>query len=280
MIRIKKNAKNMRTLKISLLAITFLSTQLAHAQSTDPAPYCEAGYNDLPSYWPHFISNVTLGTLNNSTGDTAYAAPHYVYYTNVSAPNLTAGNTYTLSVTHDPFSMSFHFIAAFIDYNHNNSFSDSGERIMQQRYTSITYPTSTASITIPATATTGTTRMRVMVFESDNYAAPNAEACTADTLEWGETEDYNVNITAPTGVTQVTQSTDAFLYPNPTRGTVYVGADLLGAEMTLTDVQGRVAGQYKITAACIDISSLTQGIYFARVIKNGLVYTQVLTVGQ
>jgi len=265
-------------LKTTMLAGALLLAHLSYGQITDPSPYCTAGYNDLPSYWPHFISNVTLGTLNNSTGDTAYAAPHYVYYNNVTAPDLTAGSTYTLSVTHDPYSMSFHFIAVFIDYNHNNSFSDSGERILQQKYTAITYPTSTGSITIPATATPGTTRMRVMVFESDNYSAPNAAPCTADTLEWGETEDYDVNILSPTSISEISKNNIELFYPNPANGAMYVDQNLIGREMTICNVEGKVVQQGRISNKKIDVSNLAPGLYIIKVINDYGVYTQRVTI--
>ncbi|MGN6566445.1 MAG: T9SS type A sorting domain-containing protein, partial [Flavipsychrobacter sp.] len=255
-----------------------LLARLSYGQITDPAPYCEAGYDDQPNPWPHYISNVTLGTLDNSTGDTAYAAPHYVYYNNVTAHDLAAGSTYTLSVTHDPFSMSFHFIAVFIDYNHNNSFSDTGERVLQQKYTSITYPTSTTSITIPATATPGTTRMRVMVFESDNYAAPNAAPCTADTLEWGETEDYNVNILPPTGIAEINKGNADLFYPNPANGVMYTDQSFIGKEMTIYNVEGKVIRRGTIWDKKLDVSDMLPGQYIIKIIENSGVYTQRFSI--
>lgn len=261
-----------------MLITAICLAHLSYGQITDPAPYCVAGYNDLPDPWAHFISNVTLGTLDNSTGDTAYAAPHYVYYNNVTAPDLAAGSTYTLSVTHDPWSTGFHFIAVFIDYNHNNSFLDTGERVLQQKYTAITYPTSTASITIPTTATPGTTRMRVMVFESDNYAAPNAAPCTADTLEWGETEDYNVNILPPTGITEISKSNTDLFYPNPAKNMMYADQSFMGREVTIYNVDGKVMQHGTIQDKKIDISAMPPGQYIIKVIENSGVYTQRLSI--
>jgi len=263
-------------LKTTMLAGALLLAHLSYGQITDPAPYCAAGYDDLPEPWSHYISNVTLGSLNNSTGDTAYAAPHYVYYNNITAPDLAAGSTYTLSVSHD---LTFHFIAVFIDYNHNNSFSDSGERVLQQKYLSITSPTSTASITIPVTATPGTTRMRAMVFESDNYiGATNAEPCTADTLEWGETEDYNVHILSPTGISEINKNKAELFYPNPANGVVYADQSLIGKEMTICNVEGKAVQQGVINNKKIDVSNLAPGLYIIKVINDNGVYTQRVSV--
>gem|GEM_PF-2749818 len=188
------------------LAAALGSTLSATAQITNPAPYCAAGYDDANGFAvPHYISNVSFGTLSNNTGNNQYAAPHYAYYNGVTAPNLTKGTSYPLSVTHNG-GTTIHFVAVYIDFNKNNSFADPGERVLQQTINgNITNP-ATANVMIPTTAATGTTRMRVMVFEDDDYTwiANNANAtpCTANaggSLDWGETEDYNVNITGGGG---------------------------------------------------------------------------------
>ncbi len=187
------------------MSLALLASQLTHAQITSPAPYCAASYDDGFMPVPHYITNVSLGTLNNTTGTTQFAAPHYAYYNTVAAPNLVRGTSYPISIGHNG-GTSIHFVAVYIDYNRNNSFSDPGELVLQQNIVTgaVTNP-STATITIPATATVGTTRMRVMVFEDDDYTwgsgATTPLPCTADatgTFDWGETEDYNVNITGGT----------------------------------------------------------------------------------
>src|SRR6202012_3571012 len=156
------------------------SSTALFAQSTDPAPYCNAGYSDFGGMAIHYISNVTLGTLNNTSGTTSYAFPHYVYYNNVQAPGLTTGSTYSLSVMHDPDSIdgyqnTMHWIAVYIDYNHDNDFDDAGELVLSQilgdTAHKLTNP-STANITIPENATSGITRMRVIINEDDGVWAP------------------------------------------------------------------------------------------------------------
>ncbi len=261
-----------------LFGAVFLA-HLSYAQITDPSPYCTAGYEDYMGDFPHYISNVTLGTLDNTSGDTQFAAPHYVYYNNVAAPSLVAGNTYTLSVSHDPITSSLHFVAAYIDYNQNNSFYDSGERVLQQtiRVLSITNP-SVVSITIPATATPGITRMRVLVFEDDSYLSSDATPCTGDTIAWGETEDYNVNITAPTGITKVSKNNINLFYPNPANGIMYVSESLLGSEMTIYNVEGKVIRHGPISNKTIDVSNIAPGQYIIKAISNYNVYTQPLTI--
>jgi hypothetical protein len=268
-------------LKIATLASVLLLTQLSYGQITNPAPYCAAGYDDEGGPFPHYISNVTLGSLNNTSGDTQFVAPHYVYYTNITAPVLAAGNTYNLSVSHDGPPASVHFVVAYIDYNHNNSFADTGERVLQQKASTGIANPSMATITVPATATPGITRMRVMVFEDDSYTATNATPCTADAtgfLNWGETEDYNVNITAPTGITEIGKSNNSLCYPNPANDFVYVDQRLNGNEMTLYNIEGKAVQHGLIENKRIDVSSMAPGLYIIKVIGDKGVYTQRLTI--
>ena len=148
------------------------------------------------------ILNVTLGTLNNTSacgalapgvGSTAFMYSNYTGA--VAAPSLLQGSTVNGSVTIGycsglAYTTSF---AVYIDYNQNGVFTDPGELVYS--LTGVTaavggtaYP---FTITIPPTATTGTTRMRVV--DAEISAIP----LSCGTNTWGETEDYCVTITAP-----------------------------------------------------------------------------------
>ncbi len=267
--------------KNAMLATTLFLVNLSYGQITNPSPYCAAGYDDGGGGpVPHYISNVTLGSLNNTSGDTQFAAPHYVYYNNLAAPNLVAGNTYTLSVSHDP--VSIQYVAVYIDYNQNNSFYDPGERVLQQTEMSLTVTNpSVASLTIPATAKQGITRMRVMVFEDDTYTSPNATPCTADAtgyLNWGETEDYNVKIIPSTGITEINKSNADIFYPNPSNGAIYVSESMIGSEIAIFNIEGKLKQHSIITNKKIDISNMAPGQYIIKAISNNNVYSQHLTV--
>jgi len=146
------------------------------------------------------IFNVTLGSLNNTSacgnvGGVGSIAYEYQNYTGVAAPNLTQGVAYPLSVTVgmcNGFSYSG-ITGVWIDYNQNGLFTDAGENVYMSPYTAYAVAGTTVSpgggtITIPLTATVGTTRMRVIETETSVNPTP----CTSPT--WGEVEDYNVNI--------------------------------------------------------------------------------------
>ena len=275
----------MMKIQIVALCLTATVTPLA-AQVTNPAPYCAAGYDDTHIALPHYIAQVKIGTLNNQSGTTQYAAPHYVYYNNVQAPALVKGTSYPLTVTHDA-AVSTHFVAVYIDFNKNNSFADPGELVLQQRTENVTNP-ATANVLIPATATVGTTRMRVMVFEDDDYTYGTLHQlpspCTAiagGQLDWGETEDYNVNITAGggTGIETVGNQLPVIYFPSPVKDYLYLGDVFYGADVALFDLSGRlVAQQPKAGAAGMDIRHLVNGLYFLRITQAGKAITRKLQI--
>ena len=143
------------------------------------------------------ILNVSISTLNNSstcatTGGAGSVQSQYSNYTTtVPAPILAASASYPLSVSIGTCGGNFGNITkVWIDYNQNGLFTDAGEMV----YVSPVFATGpnviNTNITIPATATVGVTRMRVVNVETT--LAANVNPC--GTYTWGETEDYFVNI--------------------------------------------------------------------------------------
>ncbi len=147
------------------------------------------------------ISNVTFAGINNSS-TTPYNGT-YTDYTSVPAANVTPGVTYPISVSIN-FSSSYTYSGyckVFIDYNHDGVFTEPGELAFGAPYTGI--QTLTGSVTIPANATLGLNRMRVVAVESGT----STSVVPCGTYSWGETEDYLVRMFSPiphdAGVTQI-----------------------------------------------------------------------------
>ncbi len=155
------------------------------------------------------ITNVTLGTLNN-TSDCATVAPgagslagqyaNYTSGTGAPAPlamiqstsvagSITVGSCGTFNYTSGA--------AIFIDYNQNGLFTDAGEMVWNNGTLSnincVPASIVPVSFTVPATATPGLTRMRIMSTEST--AGANINPC--GTYYYGEVEDYLVQILGP-----------------------------------------------------------------------------------
>lgn len=279
-------------MKKKIQKLCFVASVIAvtggYAQTTNPAPYCNGGYDDGFMPVERYISKVSIGTLSNSSGETQSPAPHYTYYNNLAAPVLVKGNNYELSVSNDG-GVSIHFVAVFIDYNNNKQFDLPEECVLHQtiRRDEVTNP-SVVNITIPATAVEGVTRMRVMVFEDDEFTWANEDAqalpCTdfgGGSLDWGETEDYNVNISsgATAGVDEIRDAEQYIVYPNPVRETLHIHEAWKGSSVEILDLDGRLLREYRdIRDGSVDVAGLKPGIVLVRITGEKGIFSQKLII--
>ena len=187
------------------------------------ACYCAAANTSGCSFGDN-ITNVTFGTLNNTTGCVG-AAPSYSNFSgSITAPNINIGSTNTtLSVSVG--SGGTEYAAAWIDYNHNGTFDASEFINLGSRGTAGAL---TTNPTIPANALTGITRMRVRVRYGSAITSTNA--CTS--FSWGETEDYDVNLVCPTA-TILTQPASTTICPG-SNATFTVAPNTANSVMTYT----------------------------------------------
>jgi hypothetical protein len=148
----------------------------------------------------------------------------------------------------------------FIDYNQDGDFTDSGETVYTKATSTGT--TATGSITIPATATLGTTRMRV----SMKY---NGIPTACESFSYGQVEDYSVNITASGTVVvqELIGDTDKVIsevtvYPNPVDGELNVSSSEKSAtSFKITNTLGQLVSSGQLSESPIDVSKLTRGVY-------------------
>ncbi|MEY4927182.1 MAG: hypothetical protein RI894_1618 [Bacteroidota bacterium] len=114
-------------------------------------------------------------------------APNYVYTGSFAA---TQGTSVPFSVQIGTCGGNFsNSIAIWIDFNQNGVF-DTNEKVYNSAVATNGPHTENGSISVPATATLGLTRMRILNSEGNVPTNP------CGTYAWGETEDYLVNITA------------------------------------------------------------------------------------
>ncbi len=142
--------------------------------------YCDSNGNNVSD---EYISNVSIGTINNSSG-----ASNGGYANNTSiSTNLSKNTSHTITIaptwTGTVYSEGY---SVWIDANQDGDFSDAGEQVWTQSATRTT-PVS-GSFEIPPGAVNGPTRMRV----SMKY---NGIPGPCESFQYGEVEDYTVNIT-------------------------------------------------------------------------------------
>jgi subtilisin-like proprotein convertase family protein len=157
---------------------TGTSTPVLVALSPSSSCYCAAGATSTTF---EKISNVTFGSINNTSTSSAGYENFLTQSTNVIA-----GQTLPISVSiSDAFSSDE--VRVWIDFNQDGDFTDAGEAV----YTSARgVGPHVGNITISPTATLGSTRMRVRMH--DAAAGGNTTPCGNST--YGQVEDYTVNI--------------------------------------------------------------------------------------
>ncbi len=152
---------------------------------TPPTDYCQSEGN---KDYDDAITNVTFNQINNSTGKTHA----YEDYTDISTV-VQRGQSYDLSINLNTIGNYTYYSKVWIDWNQDGDFDDAGEEYdLGSTTNNSNGPTSNSplSVTIPANAVTGKTRMRV----SDKY---DAYATACETGFYGEVEDYTVIVSSP-----------------------------------------------------------------------------------
>ncbi len=197
------------------------------------------------------IGNVTFGSINNTSTGTA----GYENFTSIST-NVTRGNANTISITPVWTSTKYNeAYAVYIDYNRDGDFTDSGE-LAWTRAGSQTTPV-TGSITVPATASLGSTRMRVMM----QYSSIPSSSCGSYT--YGQVEDYTLNILSSARGEDFNINnlmTDIKLYPNPVRDLLNISNTTV-EDYKIFDMGGKLINSGKIERGTVNVSQLTAGAY-------------------
>jgi hypothetical protein len=224
--------------------------------------YVSGGNTDI-------IKTVTLRSLTNNTNTLGNAAPYYHDYSaqqagplGLAVPEVLVGfqNNVVLAFGAEPAQYS----ALWVDFNHNGIFDAS------EYFTTGTNAgangTATINIVVPAGALLGQTKMRIR--GGDDLVPLVTQACGASQSDYGEAEDYLVNVALVTARRTGQDAVVLSTFPNPATNalTVTVAHTGASAQLSLTDMTGRVLQTQPLTSqtARFDLSSLAAGIYLVR----------------
>ncbi len=200
--------------------------------------YCASKGSSTTYEW---IKQIIFGSINNTSNSNS----GYGNFTNLST-NVTAGSTYTITFKPGYSGSTYReYWTVYIDYNQNGTLNNTGETVVTVSTTSVNG--GTASITIPTTAKSGLTRMRIQM----HYGSQVTNPCSA--FNYGEVEDYTINISGGSGFTSsslnsLQDGTNKLPFiivaPNPVTGsnalTNYRLADNGNTVMKVIDLDGRI----------------------------------------
>lgn len=196
------------------------SSSVSVGQNAVEACYCTNAIN-FNCADGDVITNVTIGTLNNTTTCGNTTTGYTNYGGTVTPPVFNVGATIPVSVSVGPSGDGWMFesVGLWVDFNKNGVFD-------AEEYTYVGTGLNqalTASITIPPAAVIGNTKMRVVVAASIATSFGHHFACGPVSTDnnYGEMEDYTVTI-APSLSTPGFENTVVSIYPNPTSGLVNI----------------------------------------------------------
>jgi hypothetical protein len=246
----------------------------AYSGGTTPPPttgvtYCASKGNNNAYEW---IDLVNLGTINRTS---AKEAGGYFNGTALST-SLAAGSSQTIRFSAAFASTAYtEYWRVFIDWNQDGDFLDAGETVVSG--SSSSSATLSATFTVPTTARTGNTRMRVSLSD--------AAQTSCSTFNYGEVEDYTVSVTGGAALTSnavatsnssssATLGSDALegsqvgVFPNPASDVLRVTLpnNAFAVSVQVADMQGRtVKGAQFDGKGALNVARLASGMYMLSV---------------
>ncbi|HYE77990.1 MAG TPA: GEVED domain-containing protein, partial [bacterium] len=164
-------------------------TVTSNPNSSNPAPYCAASHPSTCGTADIVLVNLAGTPLNNASGcsDNGSSDSYFNYpATGSTTGTVQRGQSYALSVN----TSAQAIVSAWVDWNRDLQLSASE---WTQVYTNGT--SGTVTLTVPANASLGTTRLRIRSRLSGN---PNGAGDACSQFLSGEAEDYTLTITGCT----------------------------------------------------------------------------------
>jgi hypothetical protein len=180
-----KNYLSQSNTSMWITALTLFLFNVAQAQ------YCVPDYSDCTD--SDEIINVTFAGINNNSNcneDSGYSD-----FTSLTPANVLPTHSYTLSVS-VPEHFGYSSTGAWIDFDNSGTFDE--DEFYSLGFLLFDAGELTATISVPASATSGTVRMRIKhlyagLFDIEEEVTADS-ACLPIESEFGEVEDYSVII--------------------------------------------------------------------------------------
>jgi hypothetical protein len=236
----------------------------SQAFTTIGTGYCTTGGQSTAS---EFLNLVWIGGVINQT----MSNNGYADFTNLVA-TITRGTVVYgyLSGASTPYGQMENY-SIWIDYNHDNDFTDAGEQAVNISsdlggYIGVNFA-------VPANAVPGSTRMRVTI-QNGNAPVP------CGLFPRGETEDYSVVIVAPAtkqgnsnALSELNAENDIAVYPNPFNDKISIQLKEKDAPVLISiyNIIGKLQYSTQINSSQneLNLAGLKSGIYFINMRIDG-----------
>lgn len=227
-------------------------------------PICSASGSMISSA---SIVDVEFSGISNPSGKTQ----PYTDYSASDSAIVELGGTYTISTDVNTDGFQNMYVKIWMDWNSNGNFADLGEEYdLGVAANSSSTPTNNSplTLTVPATAVLGATKMRV----AGRKSVPPLP-CLTDMN--GEVEDYGIFIVPDgVGIAPEKDLLNIRAWPNPTADLMNLdlGQRFQHIDLVVTNLLGAVqleqqaSGEQQVQ---IDLSQLSSGVYFARILADG-----------
>lgn len=163
----------------------------------------------------------------------------------------------------------YDYASVFIDWNQNGIFTDAGEIYEAGALTSdgADGVQVTSDITVPASALTGKTRMRVVL----NWDVSMTNPCDNAVYLYGQSEDYMLDVKESLATSDITKNSVS-IYPNPVRNVLNFSNAKQISNVEIYNVAGqKVKSIANLSDDKIELSSLTTGTYIIKANIDGFV---------
>lgn len=242
--------------------------------STACVTYCTAASTN-PNL--NYITNVSLGTLNNTSGATTYSN----YTTNTALqPTLLVNSPYTLTVSFNLNGnalVSYSGMAAWIDFNKNGVF-EASERVLNMPVgTPTTLPLGNNNFSATFSPPSGALlnnplRMRIVLAYATSAGAgqPLSDSAACAAIGNGEVEDYNVIVATSLGTSDINNTKEGIqIYPNPATDFLNVTKVSDKATYKIYNAAGQLVSNGTINGGRINVSGLIKGAYVIAIEDKG-----------
>ncbi len=180
--------------KAYLVALLWMLCTISYAQF--PTPYC-GPITFLANVEP--ITLVNFAGFNKTSSNTVGTTAHENFTSTIG--QVTAGQTYPITLKGNTDGDFITALSVFIDWNRDNDFYDANETYYIGTITNSTGLDSVkleGNINVPGYISAGNVRMRVLKIWNDGDLNVLPEPCNANLADFGQAEDYTLNVTAIT----------------------------------------------------------------------------------